>query len=95
MPLGAVEAAPKSQHFRISVALPLFQRVALCKRYFQKESAQLRFRHNDFRLCAGKHGRKNVQAQVTHLRDARAEKIFHETESAAKTDRREQSQILS
>jgi DNA invertase Pin-like site-specific DNA recombinase len=37
---------------------------------------------------------QTVDAQVTQLRDARAEKIFRETASGAKTDRRELAKAL-
>ena len=37
---------------------------------------------------------QSVDAQVKQLRDAGAEKIFRETASGAKTDRREQSSPL-
>jgi DNA invertase Pin-like site-specific DNA recombinase len=37
---------------------------------------------------------QSVDAQVKQLRDAGAEKIFRETASGAKTDRREQSNPL-
>lgn len=66
----------------------LFQGLPLCKRYLQKEGALLPSGMTIFGYARVSTDGQSVDAQVKQLRSGGAEKIFRETASGAKTDRR-------
>ncbi|BDV36302.1 recombinase family protein [Methylocystis iwaonis] len=66
----------------------------MCKSLLQKSRAKLRFRHDDFRLCASLDRRPERCRPSEGVARCQGRKVFRETESGAKSDRRELSRAI-